>query len=112
MNDTTNTTANCNTRKLSYKALMTSIHQILDMKCPLTEWMKEAGFDPADGGRLIIDTKMAIKLQTYKGIFYPLPSFIIVNDKTGIGYPFLIRTWEHLFDIENLKMQCQRISIE
>ncbi len=80
------------------------------MKCPLTEWMKEAGFDPAEGGRLIIDTKMAIRLSTHGGIYYPLPSFIMVNDNTGIGYPFIIHTYEHLFDIKNLKMTCPRIS--
>ncbi len=83
---------------------MTSMEQITQMKCPLTEWMKEAGFDPADGGRLIINTKMAIRLSTHRGQLYPLPECVVVNDRTGIGYPFLIHTYEHLFDIKNLKM--------
>ncbi len=107
MNDTTHTN---NPAKLSYKALMTSMEQLIDMKCPLTEWMKEEGFDPAKGGRLIIDTKMAIRLIPHQGQLYPLPSFVIVNDQTGIGYPFLIQTYEHLFDIENLKMSCQNLT--
>ncbi len=102
-----NTTHSNNPTKLSYKALMTSIEQIKDIECPLTEWMKEQGYDPAKGGRLVIDNKMADKLGIHTKAV--LPSFVVISDKTGIGYPFLIQTYESLFDVKNLKMSCQHI---
>ncbi len=100
-NTTDSTTANCDPRELKHKTLEEAMELLANHKDPLFEWMKAKGYDPGKGGRLIIDLEMA---KTFGGL--PLRDYIIVN--TGLvmnnkGNPFLINTFEHLFDVKNLK---------
>ncbi len=99
MNDTTSTTSSNKPVKLTHKTLMASLEQVRDQKCALTEWMKEKGFDPDKGGRLIMNREMAFEI--YDG--YPLPSCVVIN-KLAMKYfshPVLMMTYEHLLDVKH-----------
>ncbi len=100
-NTTDSTTANCNPIELKHKTLKEAMELLANHKDPLFEWMKAKGYDPDNGGRLIIDYDMANSFG-----WFALPNYVIVNKglvMNNKGNPFLINTSEHLFDVKNFK---------
>ncbi len=106
MNNTTNTT---HAGMITYKAIQVSIQQIRDMEDPLFEWMKEKGYDPDTGGKLVINHDMTSQFGDRD-----LPDYVIVSNfivESNKGNPFLINTYELLLDVKNRQMSCQDIAI-
>lgn len=100
MNDTTNTT-NGNGIKLSYKAMKIAIEMLRDMKDPIADRMREYGYDPDKGGRLVMSKEMAINIFAFSSV----PDYVIINDlaMAHLNHPTLINTYEHLFDVKHFK---------
>jgi ATP-dependent Clp protease ATP-binding subunit ClpA len=75
-----------------------SLKEAMDLKVSLREWMKEKGYDPAKGGRLLVNTKMR---EIFKDMLTSeYVECVIVNNLLITNNPVLVNTADFILGNE------------